>query len=184
LPRKRFDYTGFKFNKLTVLEIDEEKTTRKGAYWKVQCDCGIIYSAYIYEVKNQSIKQCKKCSNKQLSIRYKKFTDEENLISIKLKSFKDSAKKRGYDCLLTKEQVKNLIFQNCYYCNKEPLMFRRKYPNIKYNSIDRVDNDVGYLIENCVPCCRKCNMLKGALTEIMIIRLYEIIQKRKNEISW
>lgn len=45
-----------------------------------------------------------------------------------------------------------LTFWNktCHYCGKQ----------IDGIGIDRVDNTVGYKIENCVPCCTKCNTYK------------------------
>lgn len=33
------------------------------------------------------------------------------------------------------------------------------------HGIDRVDNSVGYTIENCVPCCTSCNFMKGKMTK-------------------
>jgi hypothetical protein len=30
-----------------------------------------------------------------------------------------------------------------------------------YNGIDRIDNSQGYIIDNVVPCCTKCNIAKG-----------------------
>ena len=31
----------------------------------------------------------------------------------------------------------------------------------KYNGIDRVDNKIGYELDNCVSCCIKCNKAKS-----------------------
>ena len=45
----------------------------------------------------------------------------------------------------------------CYICGK---------PNVKgehTNGIDRKNNDIGYLIDNCELCCGNCNYLKGKL---------------------
>lgn len=179
MTRTRQDYTGQKFNKLTVIEFDSERTTNKISYWKVKCECNYIYSASIYEIKRQRIKQCKKCSNRALSTRYTKFSDEDKLVGIKHKAFLDSANIRNYEFKLSREDVKSLIFKNCYYCGQEPNSVRKKVPKIRYNSIDRINNDIGYIIDNCVPCCRKCNTIKGAVTEKLIEILYEEIQRRR-----
>ena len=32
-----------------------------------------------------------------------------------------------------------------------------------YNGVDRVDNERGYSLENCVPCCKFCNRMKRDL---------------------
>lgn len=31
------------------------------------------------------------------------------------------------------------------------------------NGIDRKDSNVGYVYENCVPCCSKCNFVKNKI---------------------
>ena len=41
----------------------------------------------------------------------------------------------------------------CHYCGKEGP-----------NGIDRVDNKIGYTTQNCKPCCKHCNYVKGALS--------------------
>jgi deoxycytidylate deaminase len=40
--------------------------------------------------------------------------------------------------------------QPCIYCGKQ----------ITTAGIDRIDNNVGYTIDNCVACCRVCNWMK------------------------
>lgn len=30
------------------------------------------------------------------------------------------------------------------------------------SGIDRVENDKGYILDNCVPCCAQCNRDKGS----------------------
>lgn len=35
---------------------------------------------------------------------------------------------------------------------------------IIYNGIDRQDNSIGYKTENCVPCCKFCNLAKSKFT--------------------
>lgn len=67
-------------------------------------------------------------------------------------------KKRAEDrfkgeSVLTKEQFQELSNQECHYCGKEGP-----------NGIDRIDNSVGYTFENCVPCCKHCNYVKGDLS--------------------
>lgn len=56
--------------------------------------------------------------------------------------------------------------QPCRYCGAEPSYeYGQKRNNGKYiyNGIDRVDNNVGYVKENCVPCCGHCNYMKSAV---------------------
>jgi hypothetical protein len=50
----------------------------------------------------------------------------------------------------------------CFYCGGLPqTIFVGK---IIHNGIDRLDNTVGYTVENCVPACKHCNRAKGTLS--------------------
>ena len=83
---------------------------------------------------------------------------------------KYSCKRREIKNKLTKEQFITLSKGKCFYCNKSPsTKFNNKRPNgkkrykgwYKVNGIDRLDNDKGYTVDNCVPCCPLHNFIKG-----------------------
>lgn len=69
------------------------------------------------------------------------------------KSLRDGAKKRGLEVSITKIDFKLLRLQTCYYCGG-PLP-------PKGHGIDRLDNSLGYLKDNVVPCCYPCNRTKS-----------------------
>jgi hypothetical protein len=73
---------------------------------------------------------------------------------------------------LTKEEFKNLTSSNCNYCDEKPNQIRKKQSKIYklaedylYNGIDRINSDIGYILDNCVPCCGICNKMKGVLSK-------------------
>lgn len=68
-------------------------------------------------------------------------------------SAKSSAKKRGYAWELSRPQFEEVINNTCYYCDG--------IASKTGSGIDRLDNCKGYVLENCVSCCRECNRLKG-----------------------
>lgn len=74
-----------------------------------------------------------------------------------LKLHKDSAVKRGYEWRLSDEQAIYLMITHCHYCGCEPGTHNQN----GLNGIDRVDSGQGYTDENVVPCCGKCNLMKG-----------------------
>lgn len=82
------------------------------------------------------------------------------------------AKERNYEFTLTKEEFRKLTKENCWYCGKKPSGIKQ-YKGCRdyylYNGIDRVDNDKGYVIENCMPCCKTCNYMKSTLPADMFI---------------
>jgi len=67
---------------------------------------------------------------------------------------KSSARKRDIEFLLTQKQYETFKDKQCFYCGD----------TIKGVRLDRVDNDLGYIMENIVPCCKICNYMKMALS--------------------
>lgn len=84
------------------------------------------------------------------------------------RNYKRSAKARNKPFELTEEQFKALTKQNCHYCGSEPI---KKYKEGRftsdyvYNGIDRVDNSLGYTVDNSVACCGDCNFMKHMATK-------------------
>ncbi len=57
---------------------------------------------------------------------------------------------------------------NCNYCGDPPsctMYNRNKSDFYIYNGIDRVDNNVGYVLDNAVSCCKVCNRAKYNMAE-------------------
>jgi 5-methylcytosine-specific restriction endonuclease McrA len=112
------------------------------------------------------------CSQKDRLKRLHEGNIKENIaFEYVLHDYQYSAKKRGYEFALTEEQFKELTQQNCFYCGIEPKRLKYKNGNhcfkrskYIYNGIDRRDNSKGYIVENCVACCRVCNIAKSQMT--------------------
>ena len=65
------------------------------------------------------------------------------------------AKNRGLAWDLSDSQALSMYRETCHYCGVPPNPL---------NGIDRKDNSQGYNMENCVPCCAKCNYAKRTMT--------------------
>lgn len=118
-----------------------------------------------------------------LSLRPKKNHkgDSKSCLSTLRWSYEHQAKRRGLTFELTKEQFAELTKQDCWYCGREPAQIKRdchrapKGAYYIYNGIDRIDNAVGYTEANCIPCCGKCNWMKGTLhAEDFIVQIRKI----------
>lgn len=83
-----------------------------------------------------------------------------------------TAKVRNLDFELTYEKFRELTSQSCHYCGVMPYAkfhstfskngdLRFSNEAFVYNGIDRVDNKIGYVDTNVVPCCRICNYIKN-----------------------
>ena len=87
-------------------------------------------------------------------------------------SYIRNAKKNNRKFDITQKEFGKLTSSKCHYCSSLPSMIKRggKYNqksvwgNYQYNGIDRVDNSIGYVKSNCVPCCVICNRAKNKMT--------------------
>ena len=83
--------------------------------------------------------------------------DKKSAITTIIRAYKSGAEKRGLSFNLSYDQVESLVTQECYYCGIKHSSERYGF---FYNGIDRVKNDIGYEIDNVVPCCKMCNFAK------------------------
>lgn len=84
--------------------------------------------------------------------------------------YKSNAKSKGLSFELTKDELKEIIKQDCYYCGTPPFSSSittfQSHGAVLYNGIDRIDNENGYTKDNCVSCCLQCNLAKGRLSVV------------------
>lgn len=104
---------------------------------------------------------CKECKNEyqrqyhQNNPEYQK--QYEQSVNGRRVTYKAGAKERNLEFMLTLEQFEILTSQPCHYCGQYT-------KNKNFCGIDRVNNDAGYVLTNCVPCCTSCNEMKGKRT--------------------
>lgn len=116
---------------------------------------------------------CRKCYKRQYRIaNYAKLIAQEraawyrnrdkNLISMRNHKYspkgrwaymKDDAKKRELICTISLNDYTKLIQNPCYYCE-------RTLPSSRCTGLDRIDNSKGYEVENVLPCCGECNVIR------------------------
>lgn len=86
------------------------------------------------------------------------------------------AKKRGIDFLVTNQDIYNqYLAQNkkCFYSGKDLLFDSTK--NIQDASIDRLNNNEGYNINNIIICHKKINRLKWIFSYGYFLKLCDVI---------
>lgn len=69
---------------------------------------------------------------------------------------------RGYAFNLTNEQFNKLSLSECYYCGRTGNT-KSTSGSFLFCGIDRVNNELGYSIDNCVTCCKICNIAKNTM---------------------
>lgn len=175
--RSAEDLSGKKFGRLLVLRYNGtvEYSGRMRPSWVCRCSCGnevIVKSA---QLLNGNKRSCNCLKNELSSIRakgntYRRSKDpEKDLCNYMYKRYKIQATKRGIDFSLTNSEVGCLFKNVCHYCGTSPsnICIRpgKSFGSFTYNGIDRVDNNKGYTIENCVACCKRCNYSKSNYTK-------------------
>ncbi len=175
---KRRDIIGQTFGQLTVISELSVRSVLGHIMIKCSCSCG---NSTIVRKSSVTYGTSTSCGCIRIQLRRKIAGGVS--IHTKFCAYKSSASARGYIFLLTKEQFKQISAQNCHYCNKPPAPHNRYYKLdgsllagrtskesadrawITFNGVDRKDNTIGYVIENCVPCCASCNLAKGEMSE-------------------
>ena len=90
---------------------------------------------------------------------------------------KRAASYRSKVFTITYEQFIKLIDNPCYYCNNK-LGEKSKTGS----GLDRVNNDLGYEIDNVVSCCVFCNKLKSnILNEIEMVAVVNLLISLRNK---
>ena len=138
--------------------IDNGVSPRKRAYWNCTCVCGkqkwVLASSLIEGISRSC--GCSKTIEFGLAARRDLF-----------RTYVKSAKRRDFDFSISFDDFIAIAAKPCTYCGRPP-GFTKRVSNstgeFLYNGIDRVDSNVGYVLENCVSCCRHCNIAKNDLT--------------------
>lgn len=179
---------GERYGRLIVLELDGQN--KHYTYmWKCLCDCGKTKVVATQHLTLNLTKSCGCLIGEVRSNMNRKEPGRAGFTALK-KSYVKSAQKRDLTFELTDEQLHEIFKMNCAYCGLIPK--QTKYgSNYKterdkqhcvyiYNGIDRVDNNIGYIKENCVPCCKKCNFMKLGMELDQFFAHIELIYKRFN----
>ncbi len=158
----QYDLTGQKFGKLTILHENGLDKWHQ-IIWNCLCECGNFHGVITAKLISGHTKSCGCGMGTQLS-------NGEAAFNILFGRYKAAAVRRGYIFELTKKQFERLTSSNCYYCGAIPEQIcsnksSKQTGYYTYNGVDRVNNAKGYMVNNCVPCCGRCNHIKMDLTQ-------------------
>lgn len=147
----RIDITGQVFGRWTVLERCGTDTHRR-SIWACECRCGAIKP-----VNGDSLRRglSRSCGCLVLDMNQMNLLSKEELkLRRKVGTYKQSSKEKNRVWELPDEQARELLQADCYYCGVNNCL-----------GIDRIDNKVGYTVDNSRPCCKICNYAKNTQTE-------------------
>ena len=175
------DMKGRRYNYLTVIGFD--RVENKRVFWKCLCDCGITTIKDGQSIRNNTTKSCG-------CYRHRKIKKGESGFNIVLAGYKRGAIERGHVFELDKDTFREIVEQDCHYCNTPPMITRvnsckkltkeaKEYGSYTHNGIDRMDNNKGYTVENSVPCCFTCNRGKSGMSYNDFINYIKRVRRKK-----
>jgi len=182
----------------TITDAPHQK--RKGAYYVYCiCVCGTKQWVNFHSIIGGRSTCCKSCACKI----YDKFAPLKKWINKNgppaqkptgvaafneiYNVYRSSARSRKKSFTLSKDDFRYITQQNCHYCGSPPSKSSsNRKTNLNgayvYSGIDRKDNNLGYTIENSLPCCEACNFLKKDINYDEFLKMiFKIGSNLKNE---
>lgn len=166
MPPTSRDRTGERYGTLLVIQPAGDNYMRPSTIpgqlkrgerrWICKCDCGnevTLTTGSLNRTKNYSycLHGTRRKQRKPGAARIRA-----------LGEYQRSAARRGYAWDLADEEFFQLVSLDCFYCGGLPSTVKRTgpYEDFIYNGLDRMDNTLGYTVENVVTCCTICNLAK------------------------
>ena len=162
---------GDKFGMLTIVNVVVDRDSSGVSRRRVVClcDCGNISVPMKRKVLSGDTRSCgcmRDASRRGLGV-CRRLGYGEAVANNVYRSYIRSAKHRGLNFDLTREDFMRMVVEPCVYCGDSLTNIpkeRDNYGSFPHTGIDRVDNSIGYELWNCVPCCATCNRMKRDMT--------------------
>jgi hypothetical protein len=173
---------------LLVAEKYIGRGSSNGARWLVRCDCGRTL-----EMNASNLERSKSCGCRVPAIAAEvcrgnfaqrwaanRHRRGEAAARSLYAAYRNRTRNKRLGFSISFQEFSELTARPCHYCGDPPSnKWARSNRNrlngdYVYNGIDRVDNALGYIRGNVVPCCRQCNSAKNTLA---LARFDQWIQK-------
>ena len=147
---------------VNVIETNQRK--RGSVILECTCECGNIQlftKSNFQKIKN-NICRCNLTTSRMLPF-------GEAAKRQCYKAYKHNATRAGREFSLTEIEFHEITQKDCYYCEAQPSIISKPGNYKKQindtgsylrNGIDRKNNEIGYTLENSLPCCTICNRAK------------------------
>lgn len=160
---------------INYLEIRGIKHIAKGLgkYKRIYLECKCLMCSRIIDIRatsviNETTKSCG-CERRSLLAESHTLPNNQAIFNSIYTAYKLRSNRKKIAFSLTKEEFIKIISLPCIYCGRMPsyrILKRtnRKNKTITRNEIDRFNNNIGYILSNCVSCCHQCNRAKSNFT--------------------
>lgn len=195
---RRIEIVGQVFGRLTV-----QRKAPGPCMWECFCTCGTVRLATGTNLRSGNTTSCG-CHHKEvltaknsmlktlppwaadMALYQRKlgYRKQRNALGSNQFSAREGRSRQPVEWALTLDEYVTLVTGECFYCGVPPSQ-RPHGINmgvLKRNGIDRVNNDEGYTLDNCVSCCSPCNREKRAQSQRVFIentrRRYEHLRSK------
>jgi hypothetical protein len=156
--------------------------------WLCKCSCGKEVVVGGTSLSIGTTQSCGCLASENLVARNKAFSGKNSPIYIEdrtwliakvsLRSYKGNAKLRNLIFDLTDEKAFEIMKEPCFYCGQIDTRYTRyRQEKAFLNGLDRVENIIGYTVDNVVPCCKMCNLSKKNASKEEFLSWVEKIYK-------
>lgn len=164
-------FVGQEINGLKIIRFfraDNGRGSRKRSFYECLCICGKLFVSRADHIRSGLCKSCG-CISVQLTAAAHVLPNNRGAINDVYRGYKSNARNRNLSFCLTPNEFEFLIFKDCFYCGTLPATRTWKVDkavpySLSCNGIDRLNSNLGYSIDNCVPCCPQCNFAKSNLS--------------------
>lgn len=195
---RRIEIVGQVFGRLTV-----QRKAPGPCMWECLCTCGTVRLATGTNLRSGNTTSCG-CHHKEvlaaknamlktlppwaadMALYQRKlgYRKQRNALGSNQFSVREGRSRQPVEWALTLDEYVTLVTGECFYCGAPPSQRPHgiNMGALKRNGIDRVNNDEGYTLGNCVSCCAPCNREKRAQSQRVFIentrRRYEHLRSR------
>lgn len=179
--RAKIDLTGKQFGKWTVLYVDLATLGKKTISWVCKCECGLIKSVFRNSLLRGGSSSCMKCARLNAPLWHP--------ISYLWKRTKDSARSRKSNIRnikfeLTKDDMWNQFIKQDKKCALTGIeliivpLRRQNKDNRTTASIDRIDSNGDYTVDNIQWVHKDLNTMKWNIEQNKFIEYCKLVAKK------
>lgn len=155
-----------------LFRSEKDIKAQRAPKWICECDCGNITSIAKSSLCNPNGTMSCGCITREKARSRLSTMTQANILppgqaarNQIVSTYKKNATKRNRKWNLSEKELDILFAGNCHYCGAKPWNKRvTEYSSLIYNGIDRIDSNKGYVPENVVSCCGRCNRAKYTLS--------------------
>ena len=174
MRRKNFiDMSGKKIGMLTVIKEVPSRLKGKNKFrarFLCQCECGTLKEVDGANLRAGDTISCgcyRKLIRKQVMREYHARKNPYSVENRYYNGYKSDTKRNNRKFNISFKKFMEMIQLKCHYCGSKPNLkiFNKGKSRFKIvNGIDRINSNKGYLINNIITCCSKCNLMKNVFS--------------------